>query len=214
MGSPTVIADITSPGPTSQIAARLLDVAPGGDAQTLVARGLYRPATPAARRQVFQLHPNGWKFEEGHVAKLELLANDAPYGRPSNGQGPITVSNLELRLPVLEQPNGGMVCEPAAKVVPAGYQLAPGYSASPASAQCVSATSGGGEGAREAADPTPAPPVGRPRTRATPASRRPPRSAPRRARWVGRKRSAPVAGFATSTAAKPVRGILARDAER
>jgi predicted acyl esterase len=126
MGSPTIIADVNSPGPTSQIAARLLDVAPNGT-ETLVARGLYRPeinSGSVATRQVFQLHPTGWRFEPGHIAKLELLPSDAPYGRVSNGQLPVTVSNLELRLPVLEQPNGGLIQAPAAKVVPPGYALA------------------------------------------------------------------------------------------
>jgi predicted acyl esterase len=126
MGSPTVVADINSPGPTSQVAARLLDVAPDGG-ETLVARALYRPdvnpgLTPT--RQVFQLHADGWRFAPGHVAKLELLPDDAPYGRTSNGQLPVTVSNLELRLPVLERANGGTIRSPAPKVVPAGYTLA------------------------------------------------------------------------------------------
>ena len=126
MGSPTVIADINSIGPTSQVAARLLDVAPDGT-ETLVARALYRPdvnSGSAPTRQVFQLHADGWKFAAGHVAKLELLPNDAPYGRVSNGQLPVTVSNLQLRLPVLERPNGGVITPPAPKVVPAGYTLA------------------------------------------------------------------------------------------
>src|SRR5206468_9644656 len=119
MGSPTIVADINSPSPTSQVAARLLDVRPDGN-ETLVARGLYRPEINSgteATRQVFQLHPNGWKFAEGHVAKLELLPADQPYGRNSNGQAPVTVSNLELRLPVLEQPGAldGLVQDPAAK---------------------------------------------------------------------------------------------------
>ena len=123
MGSPTIVADILSPGPTSQLAARLLDVDANG-MQTLVARGLYRPEiNTSATCQVFQLHPNGWKFEEGHVAKLELLPADQPYGRNSNGQSPITVSNLRLRLPVLEAP-GGVVSGPSPKVLPAGYALA------------------------------------------------------------------------------------------
>jgi predicted acyl esterase len=126
MGSPTIVADIDSLGPNSQVAARLLDVAPDGT-ETLVARQLYRPdvnsgLTPT--RQVFQLHPDGWKFAPGHVAKLELLPNDAPYGRTSNGQLPVTVSNLQLRLPVLEAPDGTTIQKPAAKVVPAGYSLA------------------------------------------------------------------------------------------
>ncbi len=126
LGSPTVVADIASVGPTSQIAARLVDVGPDGQ-QTLVDRGLYRPeVTASPTRQVFQLHPNGYRFEAGHVAKLELLPNDTPYGRISNLQLPVTVSNLELRLPVTEQPGslGGMVAAPAPKPLPEGYELA------------------------------------------------------------------------------------------
>ena len=68
MGAATVIADFTLPGDTSQVAARLLDVAPDGQ-ETLVARGLWRPATGGPTKQVFQLHPNGWTFAEGHVAE-------------------------------------------------------------------------------------------------------------------------------------------------
>jgi hypothetical protein len=84
---------------------------------------------PAGTNQVFQLHPNGYKFAAGHVAKLELMTSDSPYGRTSNGQGPMTVSNLELRLPVLEAPGalGGFVGNPLAKIVPPGYELAADY---------------------------------------------------------------------------------------
>jgi hypothetical protein len=131
MGSPTVIADINSPSPTSQLAVRLLDVDASGVEETLVARALYRPQVNSgteSTRQVFQLHPSGWKFEDGHFAKLELLPADQPYGRNSNGQAPITVSNLELRLPVLEEPGSpGGVEDPAPKVVPSGYALARDY---------------------------------------------------------------------------------------
>jgi hypothetical protein len=113
LGSPTVIADLAG-GAGSQLAARLLDVAPDGKAR-LVARGLLRPGGGGADF-VFQLHPQGYRFAGGHEVKLELLPSDAPYSRPSNQQGPITVSNLELRLPVLEQPGslGGLVQSPAA----------------------------------------------------------------------------------------------------
>lgn len=120
MGSPTVIADFTLPGPNSQVAARLVDVGPDGQ-ENLVARGLWRPqVTTSPVTQVFQLHPNGYKFAEGHVAKLELLPNDAPYGQTSNGQQPVTVANLELRLPVLDQPGsaGGSVQTPLAHFFP------------------------------------------------------------------------------------------------
>ena len=118
IGSPTVVADIAAPGGESELAARLLDVAPGGT-ESLVARGLLRPGT-GGTGFVFQLHPQAYRFEAGHVAKLELLPSDSPYARPSNNQGTITVSNLELRLPVREQPGAleGLVQTPAPKVVP------------------------------------------------------------------------------------------------
>jgi predicted acyl esterase len=138
LGSPTVVARITSPGSDSQIAARLLDVDTSANTQTLVARGLWRPAiTSTPRLQVFQLHPNGYRFADGHVVKLELLPKDsnttpgASYGRASNNQQNVTIEDLELRLPVREAPGalGGLVGSPAAKLVPSGYQLAPGYPA-------------------------------------------------------------------------------------
>jgi predicted acyl esterase len=127
MGSPTMVADITSPGSNSQIAARLLDVNPSTNTQLLVARGLWRPAIGAsAVTQVFQLHPSGYTFAAGHVVKLELLPKDSPYGRTSNGQQNVTIANMELRLPVVEEPGAlsGLVQAPAAKFVPAGYTLA------------------------------------------------------------------------------------------
>ncbi|MGZ6644961.1 MAG: hypothetical protein ACXVFT_24415 [Solirubrobacteraceae bacterium] len=82
LGAPTAIADLELTGSFPALALRLLDVAPNGT-QTLVARGLYRPT--ADGRQVFQLHPGAWHFASGHVARLELLGRDAPYGRASNG---------------------------------------------------------------------------------------------------------------------------------
>jgi hypothetical protein len=134
MGSPTVIARFALPGQNSQVAARLLDVAPGGQ-QTLVARALWRPKVTGdkAVKQVFQLNPNGWTFEEDHVPKLELLPQDAPFGSSSPGQKPVEVSNLKLRLPVLDEPGAldGLVEEPLEKFVPRGYYLARGFDAGP-----------------------------------------------------------------------------------
>jgi len=133
-----VIAEYGLASDTSQVAARLLDVAPDGT-EKLVDRGLWRPENGGPGKQVFQLHPNGWKFEAGHVPKLELLAQDAAapgaalanYGRPSNGQGPVTVDNLKLRLPVAEQPGslGGLVGAPAPKVLGEGQKLAADFAA-------------------------------------------------------------------------------------
>jgi fermentation-respiration switch protein FrsA (DUF1100 family) len=127
MGSPTIVADIEVPSPNSEIAARLLDVSPEGT-ERLVARGVYRP-DGGNQQMVFQLHPQAYHFDAGHEAVLELLPSDFPYARFSNLQTNITVSNLELRLPVMEQPGslGGLVTAPAPKIVPAGYTLAPEF---------------------------------------------------------------------------------------
>lgn len=80
-----------------QIAARLWDVAPGGATQRLVARGTYRPRDG---RNAWQLHPGSWRFKRGHSAELELLGNDAPYARPSNGSFVIEARRLAAALPV------------------------------------------------------------------------------------------------------------------
>src|SRR5205085_3008642 len=62
LGSPLITGKFAVSGAApadSQIAARLWDVDPGGQ-QTLVARGLYRPA--GSGTEAFQLHADGWKF--------------------------------------------------------------------------------------------------------------------------------------------------------
>ncbi len=131
LGSPVVVADITSPGAGSEVAARLFDVDPGGS-QRLIARGLWRPKTGQGPiRQVFSLHANGWKFDTGHTVKLELLPEDAPYGQASNGQQAVSVSNLQLRLPAAELPGslGGLVKAPLPKVIPGGEEPAGDFAA-------------------------------------------------------------------------------------
>jgi hypothetical protein len=100
--------------------------------ETLVARGLVRPGE-GGKEFVFQLHPQAYRFAPGEVPKLELLPSDAPYARPSNAQAPLTVSNLELRLPVIEKPGSVEGVEsPAPPVYPTGYEPAIGYPARPA----------------------------------------------------------------------------------
>jgi hypothetical protein len=100
LGAPTVTADLALTGTFPTLAMRLLDVAPDGT-QTLVARGLYRPVQDG--HQSFQLHPGAWRFAPGHVARLELLGRDAPYGRASNGAFAVQVRSLQLSLPVRER---------------------------------------------------------------------------------------------------------------
>ena len=110
IGSPTVTSRIEVSGREPALVARLWDVAPGGATQTLVARAALRPDGDG--RVVFQLHPNAWRFEPGHVPKLELAGRDAPYARPSNFAWSIRVSRLRLRLPVHERPDGDAVRRP------------------------------------------------------------------------------------------------------
>jgi hypothetical protein len=106
LGSPTVTADLKVIGDFAYVAARLFDVDPATNTETLVARGIYRIDSNAPDgRQVFQLHPAAWHFAAGHVPKLELLGQDsgpapADYARPSNGVFSISVSNLQLQLPI------------------------------------------------------------------------------------------------------------------
>ena len=125
LGAPTLIAGLRVSGEApenTQVAARLWDVAPGGR-QTLVARSFYRPRQG---RNVWQLHPAAWTFARGHIAKLELLGNDAPFGRPSNGDFEIEVRRLQLRLPVRRRPDCRRVLRIAAPLIPAGRRPAPG----------------------------------------------------------------------------------------
>jgi predicted acyl esterase len=155
MGSPTIIAKVESPSPNSEIAARLVDVAPGGT-ETLIARGLYRPEG-GNQEIVFQLHPQAYHFAAGDKPKLELLSSDVPYGRYSNLQANVTLSDLELRLPVTEEPGslGGLVQKPAPKIIPAGYTLAAEYEADQ--------NPGGGNGG--GGETTPKPPAPAPVTK-------------------------------------------------
>lgn len=106
IGSPTIAARLRIDGDYPQITARLWDVAPDGQ-QTLVQHGTYRPERSGP--QVFQIHPAGWQFAEGHVAKLELLGRDSPYTQPSAGTFSITAEDLVLDLPVRQRPDGRTV---------------------------------------------------------------------------------------------------------
>jgi hypothetical protein len=100
LGAPQVTAKLQVTGQFAFIAARLWDVDPATNTETLVTRGLYRINGSAPDGvQTFQLHPGAWHFAAGHIAKLELLGQDPPYARTSNGTFTITVSKLTLRLP-------------------------------------------------------------------------------------------------------------------
>jgi predicted acyl esterase len=125
LGAPTIVARLGLAGSraAAQVAARLWDVAPGGESQRLVSRGVLRPVPG---RNVFQLNPAGWRFARGHVPKLELLGNDAPYGRASNGEFTVEVREVQLRLPVRQRPDCRRIRRKARPILPAGQRFAPG----------------------------------------------------------------------------------------
>ena len=115
LGRPTISATIATSGANGQLAARLWDVAPGGS-QVLVTRGVYRLLDNQSGKITFQLNGNGYRFEKGHVPRLELLGRDAPYYRASNGSFSVAVSKLQVVLPVAERPGSvpGVVSPPGA----------------------------------------------------------------------------------------------------
>ena len=97
LGFPTVRASIRTSGRGGFIAARLWDVHEGE--QTLVSRGLYRLRDNERGQIEFQLFGNGWRFQQGHRAKLELLGNDPGFLRTSNFDFSVRVSKLRVELP-------------------------------------------------------------------------------------------------------------------
>ncbi len=142
IGAPTVIAEYDTAGAEfAQVAARLWDVAADGT-QYLVTHGFYRPRFAAEGRQVFQLPPNGWEFAPGHAPKLELLGQSNPSGRASNGAFYIEISNVELRLPVMDAA-GGEVTAPLTAVLPPETVESPACQPAPEDV-CVEPTSAGG----------------------------------------------------------------------
>jgi hypothetical protein len=103
LGAPSVTARVTVTGQFPLIAERLWDVDPATNTETLVARGVYRIDSRISNALLsFQLHPGAWHFAAGHIAKLELLGQDSPYVRTSNGTFSIAIHELHLSLPVHE----------------------------------------------------------------------------------------------------------------
>ena len=112
VGLPVIQARIRTTGAGGQLDGRLWDVGPDGQ-QILVSRGGYRLADDQTGRILFQLQGNGYRFERGHTARLELTGRDAPFLRPSNGRFTVEVLDATLELPVRERPGTGSVVAPA-----------------------------------------------------------------------------------------------------
>ena len=88
------------------MAARLYDVNESAKTEQLIGRAAYRPLNVGEgfTKQTFQMHPQAWKVEAGHVLKLELLTADSTYLRNSSSPHSVQVRNLELRVPTIDPP--------------------------------------------------------------------------------------------------------------
>lgn len=99
LGEPAVQLNVTIAGTDAEIDAKLWDVAPDGS-KTLVTRGAYRLPGPAGPITIdTSLQGNAWVVATGHVLRLEVTQNDAPYLRPDDLSSAITYSGVTLTLP-------------------------------------------------------------------------------------------------------------------
>ncbi|MDA8356695.1 MAG: acetylxylan esterase [Actinomycetota bacterium] len=130
LGAPTVTARFHVVGDDAYITERLLDVDLATGTETLITRGVYRlDAASQKGVQALQLNPGAWHFAAGHAAELEILGQDTPYTRPSNGTFTVSVSDLELRLPVHEVPGARGTPSVVHKWSVRGLPGAPGHQA-------------------------------------------------------------------------------------
>jgi predicted acyl esterase len=100
VGMPEVTLTADPSAPDMYVAARLWDVDPATDRQTLVDRGVYRLGSTEPQEIRFQLNGNAYTFEAGHRMKLELTADDSPAFleyKPSDGT--IDVSGVSFSVP-------------------------------------------------------------------------------------------------------------------
>jgi predicted acyl esterase len=112
LGLPEVTAPYALSGVDATLALKLWDVTSDGT-QTLVTRGVYRLAVaggdPASGTIDVKLNGNAWRFEPGHVIKLQVTQVDAPYLRPDNVASAIGFGAIHMVLPVRESIRANLV---------------------------------------------------------------------------------------------------------
>jgi predicted acyl esterase len=103
IGATEVTAHFTpSLGATGvELNARMYDVFPDNTA-VMVDRGPRRVSDDelASGQVSFELHGNGWRFEDGHTIRLELAQDDGPFLSVSNSLSSLTVTGVDLAIPV------------------------------------------------------------------------------------------------------------------
>jgi dienelactone hydrolase len=103
IGSTRVTAHFSaSPGATGvELNARLYDVFPNGTA-VMVDRGPRRLTSGEvqAGSVSYELHGNGWLFQQGHRIRIELAQDDDPFLKSSSVPSSLTLSGVDLTIPV------------------------------------------------------------------------------------------------------------------
>lgn len=109
VGAPRITANITVKGNYPELVGRLWDLSAGGLTRQIVSLGAFRPSVNqrsgtsssavAHERVTFELPANDYTFAAGHSIELELVGNNPPLFRPSNGHFTISVSDLRVTVP-------------------------------------------------------------------------------------------------------------------
>ncbi|MGH2788155.1 MAG: CocE/NonD family hydrolase [Actinomycetota bacterium] len=109
MGLPTVTLTADPSASEMYVAARLWDVDPAADEQTLVTRGVWRLGGDEAGQAVLmQMFGNAYRFGPGHEIKLELTADDGRAFKTweqanAPALGTIAVNGVGLSIPVADE---------------------------------------------------------------------------------------------------------------
>jgi predicted acyl esterase len=100
LGMPEVTLTADPSAPDMYVEARLWDVDPAVNEQTLVDRGVYRLGSAEAQAVAFQLNGNAYSFEAGHEMRVELTADDSPsFLEYKPSAGTIDISEVSFSVP-------------------------------------------------------------------------------------------------------------------
>jgi dienelactone hydrolase len=100
LGMPEITLTADPSAPDMYVEARLWDVDPATNQQTLVDRGVYRLGSAESQGITFQLHGNAYSFEADHEMKLELTADGSPsFLKYKPSAGTIDISEVTFGVP-------------------------------------------------------------------------------------------------------------------
>jgi hypothetical protein len=118
IGGSILTARFTATGTAGvELNARMYDVLPDGTA-VMVDRGPRRltPAEAQSGTVQYQLRGNGWRFPAGHQIRLELTQDDDPTLKRSDIPSSLTISSLQVVMPVREGLFASAHFAPAARI--------------------------------------------------------------------------------------------------